>query len=158
MATREKVRAGDVFAIPIDDDQVAVGQVLNVRMGTELLVAVMEGTCRREDAVTVAATRAVLLMGLTMDALLHHGRWLLVGHSEPRRDVPTPTFKVSVAPGRFVEESLDGTKVRDFPASEGERLPYRTVVAPIRIDKAAKALLGMEAWQPHYDALLLDEA
>lgn len=155
MATSGGVRAGDVFVIPVEDEEVAVGQVLNVRLGAELLVAVMQGTCRRDEAMIVARSRAVVLMGLTMDALLHHGRWIVVGHSEPRRDVPMPTFKVAVAPGRFVEESLDGSKVRDVSRSEAERMPFRKVVAPIRIDKAAKALLGFEPWEPHYDGLLL---
>lgn len=158
MATGEKVQAGDVFAIPLDGDEVIVGQVLNVRSDAEFLVAVMEGTCRQEDAMAVAASRPPVLMGLTLDALFHHGRWLHVGRSEPRPDIAMPTFKVALAPGHFVEESVDGTRLRDLADSDAEALPYRKVVAPIRIDKAAKALAGQEPWESHYDPLLVGSA
>ncbi len=39
-------------------------------------------------------------------------------------------------------------------SSQADALPYRTVVAPVRVDKATRALHDEADWQPAYDALL----
>ena len=153
MGAHSAVRTGDVFVIPLEDDEVAVGQILDMRGGTELLAAVFEDACRRNEAMQCAATGKVVLLGLTLDALLHHGRWVVVGNAPPRRDIPTPTFKIALAPDEFVEEAFDGTTLRRLSPEETDDLPFRTVVAPIRIDKATRALHGIEPWEAHYDPL-----
>ena len=91
---------GDVFMIPLADDLVAVGQVLDERVGAELLVDIFAGAHAPDEAMKVAASAPFALLGSTLDALFVHDRWVVVGRTEPRHDVRRPTFKVAVAPGR----------------------------------------------------------
>jgi len=97
---RRRGRVGDVFMIPLADDLVAVGQVLDERVGAELLVDIFAGAHAPDEAMKVAASAPFALLGSTLDALFVHDRWVVVGRTEPRHDVRRPTFKVAVAPGR----------------------------------------------------------
>jgi hypothetical protein len=146
---------GDVFVIPLVEDSVAVGQVLAERVrGMELLVGVFAGAHQSDQAMHVASSAPFALLGSTLDALFMHDRWQVVGRTKPRRDVRLPTFKVAVAPGQFIEEAWDGTRLRDLPPGEANNWAFRKVVAPIRIEKAIKAMLGLAEWNEAYDALL----
>jgi hypothetical protein len=150
-----RITEGTVFGLPLDELRSAVGQVLNVRLSSELLVVVFSGTAAHGDEMEVARSSPPALLGLTLDALFHHGRWPVVGVMEPRVDVERPTFKVALGtPGRFVEESVEGAVLRDLSPVEAASMPYRKTVAPIRIDKATKALHGLEPWEDRYNDLL----
>ncbi len=56
-------------------------------------------------------------------------------------------------PGTFHVVDYTGMRRRRATDVEVERLPFRTVVAPIRVEKALRALNGTEAWDEAYDEL-----
>lgn len=87
-----------------------------------------------------------------MDALLHHGHWPVIGKA-PVDEFRTPEYKVATAPGIYVVEDARGEVIRDATPKDLALLPFRTVVAPIRLQHAFEALHGAREWQPGYDAL-----
>jgi hypothetical protein len=67
--------------------------------------------------------------------------------------LPWPAYKEAVAPGAFDVVDFTGTKRRRATSDEAESLPFRAVVAPIRVERALRALHGLEEWNAAYDEL-----
>lgn len=96
------------------------------------------------------------LLALSMDALLHHGHWLVVANTAVVEDrLRWPEYKVATAPGVYVVEDAFGTAIRDATAKDVALLPFRRVVSPIVVQHAFEALHGEREWLPEYDHLRL---
>ncbi len=156
---RLKLRVGDVFSIPVDDDRVGYGQIVASCGGSggQFYFAVFEGAYPRDEAPDLDAVlgEPLVLLALSMDALLLHGHWRVIGHAEVDEDrIPWPAYKEGVSsPGSFDVVDASGQRRRSASEEEAARLPFRTVVAPIRVEKAFRALNGAEPWDEAYDAL-----
>ncbi|WP_279304113.1 Imm26 family immunity protein [Microbacterium testaceum] len=151
---------GEVFLVPLGDGRSVAGQVLAKFRRVNYFLAtfdvVLEG-----DAVFPSlqqlTTAPVSLLCLSLDAKLRNGDWPVIGRSPVSVIDSLPAFKVAVnEPWNFQIEDYSGTRTR--PASpEDERLyPFRTVVAPIRLERAAQALEGLREWDREWDELLPD--
>lgn len=90
-----------------------------------------------------------------MDALLVHGHWRVVGHRDVDEGaIPWPAYKVGVSPpGAYEVIDYTGNRRRAASDEEVERLQFREVVAPIRVEKALRALHGQDPWVDDYEAL-----
>ena len=94
------------------------------------------------------------LFALSMDALLYHEYWPIIGSTPvPNDAIRWPESKIATAPGHYVVEDAFGEVLRTATAKDVALLPYRTVVAPIRLQHAFEALHGARNWEPEYDAL-----
>jgi Immunity protein 26 len=156
---RLKLRVGDVFSIPVDDDRVGYGQIVSTwgESGGQFYFAVFDGAYPSDEEPDFEAVLAnpVILLALSMDALLVHGHWQVFGNAEVDLDrIPWPAYKEGVSPpGAFDVVDASGQRRRSAADDEAARLPFRTVVAPIRVEKAFRALNGTEPWDEAYDAL-----
>jgi hypothetical protein len=156
---RLRLNVGDVFSIPVDDDRVGYGQIVAPwgESGGHFYFAVFDGVYPAESAPdldTVLSERLVLL-ALSLDALLVHRHWKVLAHREVDASaIPWPAYKEGVSPpGAFDVVDASGRRRRPASNEEAARLPFRTVVAPIRIEKALRALNGTEPWHDVYDEL-----
>ncbi len=107
--------------------------------GGHFYVAVFDGVYRRDQEPDLDAVVAEPLVALPMDALLVHGHWQVVGRREvdPNR-IPWPAYKVGVSPpGTFDVVDHTGQHRRRATDEEAESLPFRTVVAPIRLEEGS---------------------
>src|SRR4051812_1353020 len=156
---RLKLRVGDVFSIPLDGDHVGYGQIVATwgESGGQFYFAVFVGVFPRDDAPDLDAVldEPLVLLASSMDALLVHGHWRVVGHAVVDDDrIPWPAYKEGVSPpGVFEVVDASGQRRRLASDEEAGRLPFRTVVAPIRVEKALRALHDTEPWVGAYDAL-----
>lgn len=65
-----------------------------------------------------------------------------------------PAYKIVVgAPDNHFVEDYTGTRRRPATPSEANRLPFRTVVAPVRLELALQASLGEGPWHEEFDLL-----
>lgn len=141
-----KLRVGDVFSVPLEGERVGYGQIVASwgDSGAHFYFAIFEGVYSAEDVPDLEAVVAasVVLLALSMDALLFHGHWRLVGHCEVDESaIPWPAYKEGVSPpGTFDVVDFRGRRRRRATDEETERLPFRSVVAPIRVEKALRAL------------------
>lgn len=148
---------GDVFVIPVGDGRAGVGQVVG-RYGADayyfaVFDAVMPLELAKSRAVD-AMSAPVLLLALSMDAKLHAGHWFTVGEAPVASDIPLPAYKEAVGtPVRFDVVDYSGTRRRPGTPLEVEALPYRKVVAPVRLEKALRAHLALEPWTDAFDEL-----
>jgi hypothetical protein len=146
----------------VDDDKfrVGYGQIASEWTGggrNQFYVVVFDGVHRREASPDLSAVTSgrVALLGLTMDALMAHGHWERHGRCPVDESVVRwPAYKEAVAPETFDVVDYSGV-LRTATPEEIQKLPFREVVAPIRIENAFRALQDDAArWKPEYETLL----
>jgi hypothetical protein len=148
-----KANVGDVFLIPLEDSGFGLGQVAGDWKG-ELYLLIFEHTydTRDVDPECVLAA-APLFAALSLDAKIHNGDWpVIVRVTDNLAQIPQPVFKVDQG-GRMFLESRDRSVSRPVTQAEEESLRLRTVVAPVRLENALKALNGIGEWNPRYEEL-----
>jgi hypothetical protein len=149
--------------VPVDDDRVGYGQIVHQWAPGNFYFALFDEVYPRDASVDLdeVLTKPLALLALAMDALLYHGHWAVVGHREVKAGrLPWPAYKEGVSPpGAFDVVDYTGRRRRRANEDEAERLPFRQVVAPIRVQKAFQALHGIGEWNESYDRLrpVLDE-
>lgn len=155
MAKKIKVKLGDIFSIPLDGGKVGLGQVAGTYKGGELFIVVFEGCWDSDDVPPVGevVNLPIVLASLSLDALLWHGHWQILGNYVANFElIRYPVFKIDTLLSAEIED-VEGQKIRKATKKEIQLLPYRTTVAPIRIEKAFKAINGLEEWQESYNEL-----
>lgn len=158
---RLKLKAGDVFSVPIDDTRVGVGQIVATYGKDAYYFAIFDIVA--PDAASIDVEQApldrVLFLALSLDAKLAAGHWSVVGHRPVREGIPLPAFKEAVgAPDRIDVVDYSGERRRPAQAAEAELLPNRKVVAPVRLEKALRAKHGLEPWTEAYSDLAPNES
>ena len=79
---RLKLKEGDVFTIPIDGNTQGYGQIVKIPDKYSFIMVVFEGKWSKNDTVSIEAiiNTPILFIGFTLDALLYHGRWVIIGN------------------------------------------------------------------------------
>jgi hypothetical protein len=152
-----KLTVGDVFLLPLDDERYGIGQIAGDWKG-ELYVVVYDKLVSRNASSEDVDGSSIQFAALTLDAKVHHGDWPVVGNRQGSlADIPQPWFKVGVG-GETHIEARDRSVSRQATPTEESMLRHRTVVAPVRIENAFKALHGVGDWSPRFDDLRADYA
>nr|WP_255355568.1 Imm26 family immunity protein [Agromyces sp. Soil535] len=154
---RQRPKLGDVFVVPLDDGKFGVGQVVGTYGKESYFFAIFDVVIPLEHAnrqAVEAVDRPVLFLALSMDAKLYAGHWRVVGQEPVPPEVPLPAYKEAVgSPPNFEVVDYSGTRRRPATAAEAHTLPNRKVVAPVRVEKALRAHLGLEPWLDAFNEL-----
>jgi hypothetical protein len=152
-----KAKVGDVFLIPLDGHRCGIGQIAGDWKG-ELYVVVYDKVVSPEASPVDLEQAELQFAALTLDAKLHNGDWRVIGNRQDNLGrIPQPWFKVGVD-GETHIEARDRSVTRRATGVEEAKLRYRTVVAPVRIETALRALHGLGDWHARYDDLRADYA
>lgn len=152
-----KLKIGDVFLVPLDDERCGLGQLAGDWKG-ELYVVIYDKLVSRGASSEDVLGAGLQFAALTLDAKLYHGDWPVIGNRQDNlSDLPQPWFKVEVD-GQTHIEARDRSVTRPATSTEAAQLRHRTVVAPVRIENALKALNGLGEWNPRFDELRADYA
>jgi hypothetical protein len=144
-----ETHVGGVVQIPIDENRVGFGQVVAKRLSTYLVIVFKTAYAR---SVLPELQEIVLdspaFVAETLDAKIWNGDWPIAGNIEPDvTRVPFPVYKVTVGNIRnWQVESYDGKRHREAKPWELDALQFRTVVGPIRLQRALQALHGAGQW------------
>lgn len=149
-----KLREGDVFAIPLSDDRVTVGQsVCHDGAGIHFLAAFGGSFESMTDIdIDAAIAESIVFLALSADALVYHGRWPVIGTRPVQDDLPFPAYKVGTLDGVLLMD-YRGERSRNATSAEAAEFPYSVTVAPIRLQRALQALHGLAEWDPSYEEL-----
>lgn len=154
-------KVGDVFAIPVQPDEVGLGQVVATYGKSAYYFAIFDRIVPREqaeDRVDEVLASRLLFLALSLDAKLHVGDWSVIATRPVAADLPLPAYKEVVGSRRKVEVvDFSGKRRRTARSDEAELLPNRKVVAPVRLEKALRAKAGLEPWHEAYSELAPDE-
>jgi len=147
---------GTVFAMPLDEGRQGIGQVVH-RLGDSdrpFYVAVFDGL-HDDDDIDEALAQPPVLIALTMDALLNHKTWPVLGCRDIALDRSMlPAYREDTAdPQSALVVDHSGERGKPADPELADRLQYWTVVAPIRVDKAFRAMNGDGEWDELYDEL-----
>ena len=151
-----KVKQGDIFEIPSPDGRHGYGQV--IVGGTAFYVAILAELYQGQPDLDEVLKGSVLLVGWTLDALIYHGRWKIVGNRPPiSARVPFPSYKVRVKGMPHVHD-FNGENYRPATAHDWELLDNKTIVSAIRYQNALLAHHGLEKWRDDYEELTVEHA
>jgi len=155
---RGKLKIGDVFTIPLDTERVGFGQAVDLFERKCFLLVVFTAIAPVSDAIDVegiASSADLSLIGSSFDAKVHVGDWTVVGNTTPRPGLPRPAYKEVVGtPDRVDVVDFSGSMRRIATSVEIQLLTFRSMVAPVRLENALKALHGLAEWHDEYDKLL----
>jgi hypothetical protein len=157
---RLRLKTGDIFSVPIDESRVGVGQIVATYGKSNYYFAIFDVVAPDVAQINLdtATSGGVLFLALSMDAKLYVGHWTVVGNRPVSELMPLPAFKVAVSgPEDMYVEDFSGQKRRPASEPEAELLPYREVVAPVRLEKALRAKHGLEPWVEAYTDLAPNE-
>ena len=135
--------------IPIDDGRVGFGQIAAQRFSTYLVVifktAYARGVAPNPQDIVLDEPAFI---AETLDAKIWNGDWPIVGNIEPDPSrVPLPAYKVTIGSiDNWQVESYDAKRRRPAKPWELDTLQFRTVVGPIRLQRALQALHGAGRW------------
>lgn len=159
MVTRT-YREGDVFSVQLDEKRVGYGQIVGRYGESEYYFAFFERAYAKSHAPVLSdiARDRIVLLGLSFDAKLWSGDWQVVGNVPVAPAIPLPAYKVGKAITQADEvvydaEDYTGQQHRPATREEVEALPFRKAVAPIRLERAFRAIHGIGAWERPFDDL-----
>jgi hypothetical protein len=113
-----ELKVGDLFSFPIDDERVGFGQIMAPwgESGGHFYFGIFDGIYPLRDSPDLDAVVAnpLALLALSLDALLVHGHWEIVGHRQlDEGRVPWPAYKEGVSPpGTFDVVDYTGQRRR----------------------------------------------
>lgn len=161
---RRRPEIGHVFIVPTGDGRAGVGQVV-ATYGQDaahyfyyfaifdFVVPLEEATDRALDALRAP----VLFLALSTDAKLYAGHWTIVGAAPVDTSILLPAYKEAVGtPYQIEVVDYSGDRRRAATPSEAAVLPNRKVVAPVRLERALRATLGLEPWLDAFNELRAD--
>jgi hypothetical protein len=153
------VHAGDIFTIPLDTDDVYVGQVICEYKSSWFVVIFDHRTSTRSarENPTDALSAAPLLGSIVFDARFRPGMWEIVGNSDvdPEKYAPAYTMGDARAGGIEVVNFL-GTKRREATTAEATSIPRIKLRSPLVLEKAVRAHAGLEPWLDAFNDLTMD--
>ncbi|NEB02594.1 Imm26 family immunity protein [Streptomyces sp. SID13726] len=156
-----KYRQGDVFSIPVADGMPAAGRVVLKMRGGNILVAVYPERSETVDSVDLerlSVSRPVFTVE-TMDLFIKNGNWPVLGKWAPAVESPIPVYKTQFEPGGpFYEQHIDGTIGGQLTDEEAVHLKRQKSFSPALVEKALRALQGLEPWLPVFDEMRSGEA
>ncbi|UWX98482.1 immunity 26/phosphotriesterase HocA family protein [Arthrobacter zhaoxinii] len=142
-------KGGDIFTIPLDDDRVALGQVIS-SFHAAYYIVVFECTSLANEIplqIPEALRSRPFLAGLTFAALIRHGHWTVVENRPVDSKKFLPAYKTGTDKlGNCMIEDFKGQVWRPATALEEKLIPFREITSPIRFEKAMKAHIGLEPW------------
>jgi hypothetical protein len=146
---------GDIFTVPLRDDRCGLGQVAGTWEKHLYLFVLFDPAFPNDDLPQLDAIPGlpVAFVALAFDALIHHGRWSVIGNRPVADHVPYPVFRegVGTADGHRVDVvDYAGTRRRPATAEEAARLPNRTFYSPAVLGKALAAHHGLAPWNDDY--------
>tara|TARA_R110002072_G_scaffold100824_2_gene222163 strand:- start:260 stop:775 length:516 start_codon:yes stop_codon:yes gene_type:complete len=154
-----KIKQGDIFTIPIDDERLGYGQIIEIPDSHSFMIAVfdIETTSNESISSIEIVEKEILLMGYTLDAKLYHKHWVIVdNYCENLKNIELPYFKLGTPPGEIFLTDYNGVRLRECTIEEFNNLIYQPTVAPVSYENALKSIKGVGEWKEHYNKLRID--
>lgn len=155
-----KLKIGDVFTMPISEEKAGFGQVVKIPVSSGVFImAVFKKIyfIQNSPSLDEIIDDEVLFLGYTMDALLYHKYWHVIGNISSNLDkIKLPYYKLGTPPDMQIV-NYKGDRIRKAKKDEFDKLEYETSFAPIEYVLALKAYYKLEEWENGFDGLLYEK-
>ncbi|BFO67004.1 Imm26 family immunity protein [Chryseobacterium sp. KCF3-3] len=163
MAKRFKLNVGDVFTIPLENDEFGIGQIVympNHKHNFIMIVFDKKYNLKEEVDLNGLQDLKVLFLGYTVDAKLYHKHWEIIGNTLSNlSSVKFPCYKLGLPNDDYPDGARlvdhKGNVLANIDKDTFDSLSYQNEVGPIRFQNALKAHFGLQEWIPEdYDKIL----
>lgn len=154
-----KLKVGDIFTIPVSEEKTGFGQIVNIPNKNNFIIVVFENiyTGKEWPSLIEITANKILFLGYTMDALLYHKYWQIIGNDYSNlKTIKLPYYKLGTPPNISIV-NYNGDFVRKANKEEFDKLTYQTVVAPVRYENALKAYHNFLEWKDDFNELFYDK-
>lgn len=148
-------RSGDVVAIPVTHERVAVGHV--VAVGHSVLLAAFLDLHDARTPIDVATLDLddPILVARVLGTAIERGEWAVVGHRDVSPAIHVTTYKVGTSSGEvYLHEDVHGNDLGTIGHEQARRIPTSTVSSDDRVPGALRGLHGFAPWTEHDDDLV----
>jgi hypothetical protein len=154
-----KLKVGDVFTIPISEEETGFGQIIKIPNKSNFIIVVFKQVYSGKDWPSIEEIIGddILFLGYTMDALLYHKYWRIIGNDTSNLNkIKLPYFKLGTPPNMKIV-NYKGDSFRKAKKDEFDKLEYETVVAPVGYEAALQAYHKLTEWEDDFNKLLYDK-
>jgi hypothetical protein len=144
------LKAGDLLSIPVDEDRIAIGHVID--QGQEIYLRVYQPLFSVGEVVPDLSNIEVALIARTTDELIWHGRWTVIGWQEPPANVPRPPYVVDT-PGGLRLRTFHGGDLR--PADEQDLATFgrQFSISNIKFCRVMRHIHGIEPYPDDFSRI-----
>lgn len=156
---RPALSVGDVFTIQIDAGRRGIGQIVEKFGRNAYYLAVFDSAWPIDVPIDLdqAIRSRVMFLALSLDAKFHVGDWTVIGNRPSDLNRLLPAFReLSVTPEGTKIVDYSGRQQRPATVEESTRVPFRKIVAPVRLEKGLRARFGLLPWIEEYSELAPD--
>lgn len=143
--------------MPIDHERVGYGQIVDCEPPNPPYMAIFGSAYPRgqEPLLQEIVKGEIRFLAPSLDAKIWHGDWKVVGNVPPDLSrIPFPPSKVALdRSDNFYIVSYDKKRKRPADPLEIASVPFRSTIAPIRLEKALQAAHGVGPWVGDYDRI-----
>lgn len=156
-----KLKVGNVFSIPINDNEVGFGQLINFPRTKDVFIMIVfdyKEKIKDNYNLEKICSSKILFLGYSLDAKLQHKDWNIIGEfTNNISNIILPYHKLGLPPDDTHITNYKGEIIRIATGNEFSQLSYKTTIAPIRYENALKAHFKLQEWKNEdYDKLLYE--
>lgn len=150
------LKSGDVFKIPLGDGRAAIGQVIAIYLAS-IYIVILDFTAMEDQLVSQmseALETEPVFSGLTFDGHFRPGQWEILENHPVDKAKFLPAYKLGTSElGDCKVVDFEGKRWRPATAMEEEIIPFRKTTSSIRFERAIRAHMGLEPWNPIFDRI-----
>jgi len=158
--SRLKLKTGDVFSVPIDDERVGVGQIVATYGKDAYYFAIFDSVAAAGTSIDLdeALNERIAILALSLDAKLAVGHWSVVGNRPVRPGLLCQHSKrPSEVPSGSTSWTTPGSDADPLRAQRRSCSPTVRSSLPCALEKALRAKHGLEPWTEAYSDLAPNE-
>lgn len=149
-----ELQDGALVEIPVDDGQVALAAVVaTVAPGIHYFAALGDLRAPASPLPEDPGALVPSLIALSFDTLVVNGSWPIAGVTEVSAlRSYLPAWKVE-QDGRVLITDYASKRTKDGAPDVAAQLEFETTVSPVRLQRALRAVHGLEPWAEEMEAL-----
>lgn len=156
MIKRNRVKVGDVFAIPIDDTRYSYGQIVANGYGSDCYV-IFDIVTSKYPPLEQITSHKIVFMIFTLHQKIIEGEWLLLGNTPVSDGIKIPEFKVDVMENGVIRSMVsrhDGEILRYATEEEAKTLNTMQSYTPNVLEDAVKTKYGVIQCNRNFNELI----
>ena len=138
------LREGDLFEMVMPDGRFGYGQIIVSKK--IMYVVIFEGLYAFRPVLDDIPFTKILFVGWTMDALIYHGEWKIIGNRPISPSVPYSRYQVEISGRTHITDFL-GDAIRVASDSDANFYDRRSSYSPIIFQRALAGRYGLGEYQ-----------
>ena len=152
-----KLKVGDIFTIPIEENKISFGRIINLPNKSNLFIVIYDYISELNNIpkLTEIIKKEIIILGCTLDAKLYHKHWVIIGNcTDNILDIRLPIYKFGLSDSDMYITNYKGVVIRKASIDEFDILDYKYCRAPVGFESVLKAYYKNQHLEPDDEKLL----